>query len=100
MKAYTIDSIESMQQFFRDVINVHSCTLMPDDSFEDMVDKDDKPTFTQSEAAVLDSAMLQCFEFCDDNDLDIYAIAGDIQVSEYKRLGLLPANFGADTEGD
>ena len=100
MKQYDINSIEAMQEFFSDIINVHNCLLHPDDSFSDMVDKGGGPTFKSGDAGHLDSVMTACFAYCERHGLDIYDIAGEVQVREYKRLGLLPQEFGTTAGED
>ena len=99
MKLYDINSVEAMQEFFSDVINLHGCTLHPDDQFSDMVDDKGAPAFKTCVASYLDQVMTACFAYCDRNGLDIYSIACEVQVREYKRLGLLPEDFGT-TAGD
>jgi hypothetical protein len=94
MKQYNINSRESMEQFFTDIVAIHKCTLHPDDPFTDMVNLEtDQPTFSKEEAEYLDNVMRDCFQYCDDNQLDIYEVAGTIQVKEYKKLGVLPQDF-------
>lgn len=100
MKHYNINSIEAMQEFFSDVINIHGCTLHPDDLFSDMMDEKGAPTFKRDVASYLDQVMTACFDYCDWHDLNIYEIAGEVQIREYKRLGLLPEDFGTDAGED
>lgn len=96
MKQYTINSVESMQEFFTDVIVLHNCTLHPDDPFTDMVDIEGNAAFSIEDAMYLDIIMNKCFEYCDENSLDIYEIAGEIQVKEYKKLKILPEHYGTE----
>lgn len=97
MKQYKIDSIEAMKGFFRDIIVEQNVALMPDDDFADYVKTGtDEPSFTQEEADHLNQVMTDCFQYCEENDFDIYEIAGEIQVEEYKKRGLLPENFGTE----
>lgn len=96
MKQYNINSVEAMKEFFSDVINIHGCTLHPDDFFSDMVGNEGAPTFPGELASYLDQIMTACFVYCDRHDLDIYAISGEVQIREYKKLGLLPEDFGTD----
>lgn len=100
MKQYHINSFEAMQEFFSDIINVHNCLLHPDDSFSDMVDKQGGPTFKSDDAVYLDKVMATCFAFGKRHGLDIYKIAGEVQIREYKRLGLLPEGFGTSAGED
>jgi len=100
MKLHEIRSIEAMQAFFSDIINVHGCTLFPDDSFKDIVVEEGGPTFPTELAEYLDWVMTTCFDYCDRHGLDIYEIAGEVQVREYKRPGLLPQDFGTDAGQD
>lgn len=96
MKRYDIDSVEAMQEFFSDVISIYGCTLHPDDLFSDMVDDKGAPAFKTEVASYLDQVMTECFVYCDRHDLGIYEIAGEVEVREYKKLGLLPEDFGTD----
>lgn len=94
MKVYTINSIESMQQFFTDIIVNYDCSLSPDDSFKNMVDQNTNRVFTDEGAEYLDGVMAQCFDYCKVNGLDLYEFACEVQIREYKKRGLLPADFG------
>ncbi|RYG01558.1 MAG: hypothetical protein EOO02_12520 [Chitinophagaceae bacterium] len=98
MKLYVITSVEEMKLFFVDVIIVYKCLLHPDDFFADMVNEQGGPTFERGLASYLDGVMTACFVYCDTHDLDIYEIAIEIQVREYKKLGLLPKDLGTDGE--
>ncbi|MBN9299984.1 MAG: hypothetical protein J0I41_23485 [Filimonas sp.] len=90
MKFYTINSIESMQQFFTDIIVNYDCSLSPDDSFKNIVDQNTNRVFTDEGAEYLDEVMTQCFDYCEVNGLDLYEFASEIQVMEFKKRELLP----------
>ena len=96
MQSYTINSIESMQLFFKDIVVVFNCTLHPDDRFADMVDKDGNVSFNAETSNQLDEVMSKCWEYCQQYSLDIYELAGEVQLREYKNKGWLPDDFGKE----
>jgi hypothetical protein len=100
MRQYIIHSRDAMLEFFSDVINVHGCLLHPDDSFLDMVDGEGKQAFDSETSSYLNQVIESCFNYCEHYGMDIYEQAAIIQLKEYKRIGLLPKDFGTDVEGD
>lgn len=67
MKHYEINSIETLKEFFTDLIVKHKIDFHPDDPFEDY-----------EEADYHNQVMEHAFNFCDDNDLDIYEVTLEV----------------------
>jgi hypothetical protein len=91
MESFYIDSKDSIVNFFKALIVQHNIVLFPDLDFLEY--GDDQPVFTTDECKSLDTLMIECFNYCDQNDLDIYELAGEAQVSVYKEKGLLQQDF-------
>ena len=88
MNTYTIDSEETVKQFFKDVHELYPFEWHPDDDFHEYMKEDQKTrVFTDEEAAYLNKVMIKCFDYCDDNDIDIYELAGQVQIDIWREQG-------------
>jgi len=93
MKTYTINSAETIKEFFQSLYTDHDLLVDLDIPFEDFTDDNEIPTFTKEEAVYLNAILDDCFDYCKVNDLDVYELAGEIQIAEFKRRGILPADL-------
>ena len=80
MKKYTINNVDDVKQFFKDIHDLYPNEWHPDDDFHFFMKEDDTTrAFTDKEAEYLNIIMTNCFQYCDDNDIDVYDIASQIQ---------------------
>jgi hypothetical protein len=89
-KKYILNTTEDVKQFFRDVHKMYLAEFHPDDDFKDFTDEQGNRSFTEEQAEHLNKIMINCFQFCDDNDLDIYDIASAVQIEIWQKQGLWP----------
>ena len=74
-----ITTVGDVKEFFRHLVNDRKVNFHPDDRFEDYVScEDGSKTFTQEECAAYNHLMDECFEVCEKNGVDIYAIGLDL----------------------
>lgn len=90
LKVYFIENLEDVRQYFRDLHEIYDSEFYPDDNFEDFTDEGGEATFTREQAEYLNKIMIQCFDVCDKNDVEIYDIAGEVQEEVWRRNGLWP----------
>ncbi len=70
-----VTTADDVKEFFRHLVNDRMVNFHPDDRFEDYVScEDGSKTFTQEECVVYNHLMDECFEVCEKNGVDIYAI--------------------------
>ena len=70
-----IATVDDVKEFIRHLVNNRMVNFHPDDRFEDYSScGDGSETFTQKECVVYDHLMEECFEVCEENRVDIYAI--------------------------
>lgn len=70
-----ITIVDDVKELFRHLVNDRMVNFHPDDRFEDYVSREDgSKTFTQEECVVYYHLMDECFEVCEKNGVDIYAI--------------------------
>ena len=70
-----IATIDDVKEFFHHLASERDLNFHPDDRFEDYVSREDgSKTFTQEECVVYYHLMDECFEVCEKNGVDIYAI--------------------------
>jgi len=88
VKQYSIKSAEEVKQFFRDVHEMYPLEWHPDDDFHFFM-KEDEVTwaFTDEEAEYLNKVMIDSFDYCDNNDVDVYELAEQVQLELWKALG-------------
>ena len=64
-----------MEAFFQHLVTERSLSFHPDDRFEDYVSCDDGSNiFSEKECAIYNRLMDECFEVCEKNGANIYAI--------------------------
>ena len=92
MKQYSISTIDDIKQFFKDVHVLYPLEWHPDDDFHFFMKQDEvSKAFTEGEAEYLNRIMTECFQYCDDNDLDVYEIASQVQIELWKNEGKWPS---------
>ncbi|WP_072836072.1 hypothetical protein [Flavisolibacter ginsengisoli] len=96
MKEYQINTVKDIKAFFQSLYDDYDLAFMPDDDFTDYTTGDNQPTFNKEEADYLNDVMTRCFDVADRNDADIYEVASEVQVAEYKKRGIFPEDFGAN----
>lgn len=70
-----IATVDDVKEFIRHLVNDRMVNFHPDDRFEDYSScGDGSETLTQKECVVYDHLMEKCFEVCEENGVDIYAI--------------------------
>ena len=93
MKSYCVNSIDDIKYFFQDIHVLYPFEWHPDDDFHFFMKQDDETrAFTDEEAEYLNKTMVECFQYCDNNDLDVYEIAGQVQTELWKAQGKWPFN--------
>lgn len=90
MKKIKINTVKDITTFFQSLYDLYDLAFHPDDCFGDYVDNLGHPTFTESEALVLDETMEKCFFLCDKAGLDLYEIGCEVQLREFRKRGILP----------
>ncbi len=90
MEQITINSVEEIKSFFQMLYDKHDLAFHPDDPFDDYVNIETKnKVFSKEDSVVLDQAMEDCFTYCEENDLDIYDICGEVQRAEFIKRGII-----------
>jgi len=93
MKPYAIQSIEDIKRFFRDIHVLYPMEWHPDDDFHFFMQEDEVTrAFTDEEAEYLNKVMIDSFDFCDKNDVDVYELAEQVQLELWKAQGKWPFN--------
>ena len=73
---FTIKETFDVAKFFMWIIFDKNVSFHPDDSFAEYVNTETgEPTFTDQEAEYYDGVMRDCFNVCEKNGCDIYAIS-------------------------
>ena len=88
MKTYIINNAQDIKDFFQSLYTDHDLLFHLDDPFETYTGLNDVPTFTKEEADYLNGVMDKCFDWCEANDVDPYALAGEVQVREWHKRGI------------
>ena len=83
MKTFNIQTMQDVEQFLRYVIEPNGLALgmgfHPDNDFADYIKKEDgKKAFSNDEAKTLNEMANKCFDICEKQNADIYALALDI----------------------
>ena len=77
-----IENLEDVTRFFKYLKEERKVIFHPDDDFESYVNIETlEPTFTPDECKEYNAAMLQCFEVCGEEGVDIYLIGLDILIN-------------------
>ena len=67
-----IQTIENMEQFFKELILVENLNFHPDEDFRNYVHVDTGlPSYTEAEAEVRNRLLDQCFDICEKLQADI-----------------------------
>jgi hypothetical protein len=90
LKAYFIENLDDVRQYFKDLHVIYDNEFHPDDDFRDYTNVDNNSTFTPEEAEYLNMIMIQCFDICNKNDVEIYNIAGEVQIHKWREKGQWP----------
>ncbi len=87
----SISSLNDVNNFLTDCINVLNLNFHPDDPFEDYINLETKePTFTKEQAEKLNTINDNCFKECERLGVDYYGLGFDI--TNHKMGGI----FGSD----
>jgi hypothetical protein len=73
-----INSRDDIESFFKNLINKLNLNLHPDDPFIDYTNDEDVNTFSDEQASEMEDIMDLCFEYCEENKIDIYEIGYEI----------------------
>ena len=74
----TITSLEDVRKFFNWLHFDAHVIFHPDNRFEDYIDRQGNPSFTEPECKQLNHLMDQCFDVCMDEGVEIYGIGGEV----------------------
>lgn len=77
-----IQTSEDVKNFAKEII-ADGVSFHPDDDFNDYVYfKENRPCYSKSEAKVRNKLMNSCFEVCEKEGVDIYAIMLEVSLIE------------------
>lgn len=77
-----IKTIKDVQDFAKHIIN-EGVSFHPDDDFNDYVFfKKNKPCYTKEEADFRNQLMEQCFQICENERADVYAVMLEVTLKE------------------
>lgn len=77
-----IKTVKDVEAFAKQLI-AEGVSFHPDDDFNDYVFfKENKPCYTKEEAEVRNQLMQQCFEVCEREGVDIYAVMLEVTLKE------------------
>ena len=78
-KESRITTIDDVKGFFSHLVSECQIAFHPDDRFEDYVSiEDGHNTFSQEECDIYNRLMDDCFDVCEKNGADIYALGLEI----------------------
>ena len=78
-----IEKVEDVKAFAKHLTVIEKISFHPDDDFSDYVNTEtQEPTYSQEEAELRNDLMNQCFKICEQNNVDIYDIMGEIYLIE------------------
>ena len=70
-----IKNLIDVVHFFEHLLYEKEVSFHPDDNFSDYVNKiDERPSFTNEEVKLYNRLMNQCFDICQQEEMDIYSI--------------------------
>ncbi|MBR4647287.1 MAG: hypothetical protein IKO75_09270 [Bacteroidales bacterium] len=79
MKTFETQTMQDVEQFLRYVIEPNGLALgmgfHPDEDFSDYMKKNGEKAFSNNEAKALNEMTSKCFDICEKQNEDIYAIA-------------------------
>lgn len=82
MKTFDIQTMQGVEQFLRYVIEPNGLALgmgfHPDNDFADYIKENGEKIFSDNEAKTLNEMTSKCFDICEKQNADIYALALDI----------------------
>jgi hypothetical protein len=77
-----LDTISDVKSFAKQIIS-DGVSFHPDDDFNDYVNfKEKTPCYTKEEAEFRNSLMDKCFEVCEKEGVDIYAVMLEVSLTE------------------
>ena len=78
IRKFKINATKDVENFLHYLVNPQGLNLgmsiHPDDAFEDYI-HNGKRVFSDEEATILNQTMIECFNVCERNSVDIYEIA-------------------------
>jgi hypothetical protein len=90
LKAYAMLDADDVKQFFYDLHQMLSVEFYPDDDFCLLTTEDDSTIFTEAQGQYLNRVMTNCFDLCDRLGIDIYDLAGEVQINVFRNRGIWP----------
>lgn len=79
MKTFEIQAMQDVEQFLRFVIEPNGLALgmgfHPDDDFSDYMKENGEKAFSSDKAKALNEMTSKCFDMCEKQNADIYALA-------------------------
>ena len=71
-----ITNVEDVATFAQHLIHVEKLSVHPDDDFADYTTYETRlPFYTEKEAELRNQLMNQCFDVCEQNNIEIYEIS-------------------------
>ena len=77
-KESKIVNVADAKEFFSHLVYERQVAFHPDDRFEDYISEDGHNTFSQEECDIYNRLMDDCFDVCEKNGADIYALGLEI----------------------
>ena len=78
IREFKINNTKDVENFLHYLVNPQGLNLgmgfHPDDAFEDYIHNGER-VFSDEEATILNQTMVECFNACERNSVDIYEIA-------------------------
>lgn len=79
MKTFEIQTMQDVEQFLRYVIEPNGLALgmgfHPDDDFSDYMKENGEKAFSSDKTKALNEMTSKCFDMCEKQNADIYALA-------------------------
>ena len=83
MRTFEIQTMQDVEQFLRYVIEPNGLALgmgfHPDDDFSDYMKENGEKMFSNDDAKILNIMTSKCFDICEKQNTDIYALALSIK---------------------
>lgn len=84
-----IKTIKDVQAFATHLIQEEMLSFHPDDDFTDYINLETKqPLYNSEEAAFRNKLMAECFDVCNKNKKEVYAVMLPILLKDLKSRGL------------
>ena len=86
MNRYVINDVLDVKQVLNDIHELYPLEWHPNDNFV-FYTKEEEMTraFRNEKQDIFNQIMTECFQYCDDFDLDVYEVAGEVQAELWKK---------------